>query len=364
MVHPLLNNKRLFFTWLGIWIFIMIIQFLTLAFSVGFDIGFSIADSIFSVITYIFISLGLWYTVRFRLQQLKNPLNIIFNNLLLYLATTVLWIIIVWGLLTFVSIEYAIIYKQTILSYRIVASLMFYITTVVVYYAIGFYETLQEKQAQELQLKTLVREAQLNELRSQLHPHFLFNSLNSISSLTLTNPEQAGDMIIKLSEFLRYSLSRKGHSMATFEKELYHVKQYLEIEKIRFGKRLEFIEATERASGDWPIPLMLLQPLIENAVKHGVYNTSQTVTIRLKAETKGNYLIIRIHNNFDPDAVPVRGTGTGLNNVKERLRLVYGRSDLMKTISENNSYLVEVQIPYFKDNIKQHDNTNQSTDYR
>jgi len=345
MLHPLLKNRKIFITWLGIWMFIMIIQFLTLSFSVGYDIGFSIADSLISVVTYIFISLGLWFTVRFGLQQLKNPLNIILNNLLLYTATAILWISTVWGILALVNFEYALIFKQTILSYRIVASLMFYITTVVIYYAIGFYETLQEKQAQELQLKTLVREAQLNELRSQLHPHFLFNSLNSINSLTISDPVRAGEMIIKLSEFLRYSLSRKGHSMATFDKELYHVRQYLEIEKVRFGKRLEFIEHSENVPTDWPIPLMLLQPLIENAVKHGVYNTGETVTIQLDAEVKEGFLEIRILNNLDPEAVPEKGTGTGLSNVRERLKLVYESGDLLETLVDNQSFLAMLRIP-------------------
>lgn len=345
MIHPLLKNRRVIIPWLGIWIFVMGVQFLTLYYSAGFPLGYSIADSLFSVITYFFITLGLWFTVRFGIQNIRNPFDMLFKNIILFAATAILWILTVWGLLIIINYDFGILYRDTILSYRIIASLMFYICTVVVYYAIGFYETLQKKQAHEMQLKTLVKEAQLNELRAQLHPHFLFNSLNSINSLTITDPGKAGEMIIKLSEFLRYSLGRKGHSMTTFEKELYHVHLYLDIEKIRFGKRLEFTCQTEEVPDDWPIPLMLLQPLIENAVKHGVYNSENTVFIQLRAEVTDGELLIHIKNNFDPDAVPEKGTGTGLNNVRERIRLVYGSTALFETQKGNDFFVAAIKLP-------------------
>ncbi len=345
MIHPLLKSRKIVLTWIGIWMFIMSIQFLTLFLAVDFPLGFSIADTVLSGVIYILISIGLWFTIRFGIQQNRNPIEIVLRNILLFIATSAIWISVVWGLLYLADPEYAELYASTILSYRLIASLMFYICTVVVYYAINFYESLQEKQAQEMHLKTLVKEAQLNELRSQLHPHFLFNSLNSINSLTITNPARAGEMIIKLSEFLRYSLSRKGHSMASFEKELHHISLYLDIEKIRFGNRLEFVCESENVPGDWPLPLMLLQPLIENAVKHGVYNTGETVIIRLNAYVKENFLVISISNNFDPDSVPIKGTGTGLNNVRERMKLVYGSASLFETEQNRDNFTAILKIP-------------------
>lgn len=345
MVHPLLKSRFIIFTWLGVWTFIMIVQFLTLYFSAGYSFSFSLADSLISGITYIFISLGLWFAIRFGIHKKRKPLSLILNNLLLYVATATIW---TGTSITFISIinyEFGLLYTETILLYRIPASLLFYISTVVIYYAISFYETLQIKQAQEMQLKTLVREAQLNELRSQLHPHFLFNSLNSINSLTISNPQKAGEMLIKLSEFLRYSLSRKGHSMATFEKELHHIRLYLDIEKVRFGKRLDFICEVENIPENWPLPLMLLQPLIENCVKHGVYHSTETITIHLKAEVSNNVLTITITNNFDPEAITVKGTGTGLINVRDRLRLVYGTTSHLETQQTENTFTVLIHIP-------------------
>jgi LytS/YehU family sensor histidine kinase len=138
--------------------------------------------------------------------------------------------------------------------------------------------------------------------------------------------------------------------MASFEKEIHHIGLYLDIEKVRFGKRLEFVSDLDNVPGEWPLPLMLLQPLIENAVKHGVYNTGETVTIKLHAQVKDNYLFIEISNNFDPDAVPVKGTGTGLNNVRERIKLVYGSSSLFETQQFKDRFIAILRIPNISKN--------------
>ncbi len=345
MTHPLLRNRQILLAYFGIWLIIACLQFITLYFSAGFPVGYSIADSLISVFIYMFINLGLWFTIRFGIHNLKKTAYIILNNLILIVATGAIWILLVWGALVSMNVQWNEYYLKTIMSYRLIASMMFYVCSVGVYYAISFYDSLQQKQVHEMQLKALVKEAQLNELRAQLHPHFLFNSLNSINSLTISNPAKAGKMIIHLSEFLRYSLSRKGHSMTDYEKEMYHVKQYIEIEKVRFGDRLEFQFNDENAPVEWPLPLMLLQPLIENAVKHGVNNSGEKVHIHLTAFIENGRLVVRIENNFDSDAVQEKGTGTGLNNVKERLNLVYGDSSFMEIRKDNNLFSVTLKIP-------------------
>jgi two-component system, LytTR family, sensor kinase len=352
MLHPLLKNRQTIIPFLGIWLFVITIHFLTLFFATAYPAAFCVADSLISGVVYIFISLGLWYSIRFGIQNIHKPLETILKNILLYVFTAVIWMLVSMGLLCLFSPDWCLYYSETILSYRIIASLMFYICSVVIYYAISFYQSLQEKQAREMELRSLVREAQLNELRSQLHPHFLFNSLNSINSLTISEPSLAGEMIIKLSDFLRYSLSRKGHSMATFEKEVSHIRLYLEIEKVRFGNRLDFVCEMNEEHGSWPVPLMLLQPLVENAVKHGVYNTGETVHIALRSEIENAMLKITIGNNFDPDAVPEKGTGTGLANVQERMRLVYGQDSLFETKKNTNSFTAILHIPQTENNIE------------
>lgn len=182
-------------------------------------------------------------------------------------------------------------------------------------------------------------------LRSQINPHFLFNSLNSISSLTITNPDKARDMVIKLSEFMRYALSKKDEQPVTLRSELENLRLYLEIEKVRFGDRLSTTENIDENCLDIKVPVMILQPLYENAVKHGVYETTECVAINTLVACRNEYLEITISNNYDLAALPVKGTGTGLANVARRLDLFYGNNASLRTSKENGLFSVSVFLP-------------------
>ena len=167
------------------------------------------------------------------------------------------------------------------LPYRIITDVLFYIVLVLVYSLIVYSETFREKISNESNLRTLVREAELNALKAQINPHFLFNSLNSISLLTMRDPARAREMIIKLSEFLRYSLRFREDETTTVKEELENMKRYLDIEKIRFGDKLVYENFCDDAFLNASIPNMILQPLLENAVKHGVYESTDPILIRL-----------------------------------------------------------------------------------
>ncbi len=157
----------------------------------------------------------------------------------------------------------------------------FYLRLIVLaYYLFVSLSNLSEKNAKEAKLESLVKETELKMLRSQINPHFLFNSLNSISSLTITDPEKARDMVIKLSEFMRYALSKKDEQPVSLRSELENLRLYFEIEKVSFGDRLSTEENIEEKCLDVKIPVMLLQPLYENAIKHGVYESTERVSIK------------------------------------------------------------------------------------
>jgi two-component system LytT family sensor kinase len=215
------------------------------------------------------------------------------------------------------------------------------------YYLLINFRDLKEKNQREAQLTNLLKEAELNMLRSQIRPHFLFNSLNSISALTMTNPEKAQEMVIKLSEFMRYSLNLPDTMISTLEKELYHVELYLDIEKVRFGDRLAFEKTIRDGSLEWHVPVMLLQPLIENSVKYGVYESAEPTLIRLDAGLDDEVLEIRIGNTYDPGAKTRKGTGTGLKNIRARLLNLYGTSSLMKINQTGDYFEVVLRIPKY-----------------
>jgi LytS/YehU family sensor histidine kinase len=189
------------------------------------------------------------------------------------------------------------------------------------------------------------RKSELNALQAQINPHFLFNSLNSISSLTITDPEKARDMVIGLSDFMRYALSRKDEQPVTLQSELENLRLYLDIEKVRFGNRLSIEEHIDPGCLSAKIPVMLLQPLYENAIKHGVYESIEKVTIITSVSVSNGYIEMIISNNFDPEAAKVKGTGTGLLNLSRRLELLYGEKAIMKTEKQNNIFTIKIYIP-------------------
>jgi LytS/YehU family sensor histidine kinase len=236
-------------------------------------------------------------------------------------------------------------YWDKTLAYRVGTGVFIYGLVILTYYLFVSLSNLSEKKAKEAKLESLVKETELKMLRSQINPHFLFNSLNSISSLTITDPEKARDMVVKLSEFMRYALSRKDEQPVTLQNELENLRLYLDIEKVRFGEKLIMEETIEPDCLDFKIPVMLLQPLYENAVKHGVYESTESVRIRTQAKIIEGYIQISISNNYDPAPSLKRGTGTGLLNVTRRLELFYGNKASIKTLKENGIYTVNLYIP-------------------
>jgi LytS/YehU family sensor histidine kinase len=205
---------------------------------------------------------------------------------------------------------------------------------------------LAEKAASQAKLEAMVREAELKMLRSQINPHFLFNSLNSISSLTVTNPPGAREMIVKLSDFMRYSLSSRNDQPVTLHNEMESLRLYLEIEKVRFRERLVIKEEIEPECLAALLPGLLLQPLYENAVKHGVYESTGTVVINTSAKKEGENVVVSISNTVDPDSIVTRkGAGIGLKNVRTRLELFFGDEAELEVIRKEDSFTVNMKFP-------------------
>lgn len=207
-------------------------------------------------------------------------------------------------------------------------------------------EEQKETAERSIAASQLARDAELYKLRQQLQPHFLFNSLNSISALVTSRPEQARKMIQQLSDFLRGTLKKEEHQWITLEEELQHLQLYLDIEKVRFGHRLHTELVHEAAASTRRIPHMLLQPVVENAIKFGLYDTTGEVTISITTTVTAEYLQIAVRNPFDPaTSSPRQGTGFGLSSVQRRLYLLFARNDLLTTIVEGHLFTTIVKIP-------------------
>jgi two-component system, LytTR family, sensor kinase len=204
---------------------------------------------------------------------------------------------------------------------------------------------LQESIDQQSSTESMVREAELQKLQLQLQPHFLFNSLNSINALILVNASKAREMVQQLSDFLRTTLRRADEQWITLEQELAYLQLYLSIEKVRFGHRLEVKMECDEQIKLWLIPPLLIQPLVENAIKFGLYGTTEAVVISMSTTRVNDSLQIVIANPFDADMQPAEGSGFGLNGLKRRLYLLYTRNDLLQTSIQNNHFTVTLTLP-------------------
>lgn len=311
----------------------------------------AITDSLISNVVFALLGIGLWYMVRYSGKQIKGFIK----NLAYYLAsctfTILVWQFVSYSLLRilFGNNDRFMNFLAEALVVKVLTGVLIYFLLISVDFLILSFEEMQEQAEHEAALSAMLRDAELNMLRSQIRPHFLFNSLNSVSSLTLSNPQAAQDMIIKLSEFMRHSLTLGAETMNTLNDELYHASLYLDIERVRFSNRMKIEKSVDPRCGEMMLPAMILQPLLENAVKHGVNTMLTTCIITLKAECNESYLGISISNTFDPDAVPRKGTGTGLNNVQKRMAAIYGRSDLLSSKTTDQTFEVKLHIPARKD---------------
>jgi sensor histidine kinase YesM len=342
-----LFKKHLELVYVILWVTIGVIHFFILKSVYGLSPFSAALDSwIFNMI-FAIIGIGLWYMVRFSDLQTKQVRELIIYQVSGVALTLLVWLGLGYILLreVFKGDENYLIFLKDSLYFRVISGFLYYFLMVTSYYLIINFRELKEKSEREAKLTTLLKETELNMLRSQIRPHFLFNSLNSISSLTMTDPSRAQEMVIKLSEFMRYSLNISDAMMSTLEKDLYHAELYLDIEMVRFGDRLIVQKEIEDQALLGELPAMILQPLLENAIKHGVYEASEKVVVKLQASMIGNYLEIVIGNDVDPEGKPRKGTGTGLKNVEARLINHYGQSRLLSIEKSERYFNVTLKIP-------------------
>ncbi len=346
MIHPFLNRGKQVAYYLLVWILVAGIHFFVLYLYLDQPAVMALADALVFNTIMAFLGLVLWYPVRY-IDTEKNPAWYVFlNHLVAGLVTVVLWLSVSRALVLIILSNAG--YRDFLdgsIAWRAVLGLMMYLGIILVYYLMVSYRNLEERTRNQSRLEMLVRESELNMLRAQINPHFLFNSLNSISSLALTDPPKANEMIIKLSEFLRYALDHDQHEKSALGEEISNIERYLHIEKVRFGDRLWFVKEVPAECLPCALPNLVLQPLFENAIKHGVYESTDPVTIRLQCCLEPDNLVITLSNNYDVTAIPQTRQGIGLKNISDRLALLYHREDLVRISRDEGIFKVILTIP-------------------
>lgn len=222
--------------------------------------------------------------------------------------------------------------------------LLFWLSTSVSYLLIAL-ENAQDRERVALEMQMLARESELKALTAQVHPHFLFNSLNSISALTASDAAAARAMAQQLAEFFRHSLSMRNQEMIPLSDEMSLVQSFLAIEQVRFGERLTVETAIAPDAAECMIPPLLLQPLVENAVTHGIATLLEGGTIRIAGALSGERLLLSVTNGYDPAERRKGSGGVGIVNVRDRIALIWGDSARMEIARESGEHRVTIDVP-------------------
>ncbi|HLP38589.1 sensor histidine kinase [Lacibacter sp.] len=304
----------------------------------------ALTDSLVSNSLLIYVSMLMFTIFRFYLPRTNNVLNLF------------IWIILLTTGWFFASDKLLdLIYKNNAHYQSLVNN------TWPIRFAIGFlingcislvgyayfnWQERAETEKKKTEAEQLSKEAELYKLRQQLQPHFLFNALNSINALIGARPAEAREMVQQLSDFLRTTLRKEEQQWIKLEDEIHSLQLYLDIEKVRFGHRLSTQLELDTDAWKMQLPALLLQPLVENAIKFGLYDTTEDSRIYLLAKAEAGQLVITVENPFDPStAAAQKGTGFGLSSVQRRLYLMFGRNDLLQTTVKENIFSTTVIIP-------------------
>lgn len=347
-MHPLFTRNRLGFYLLA-WVPLVATSMYSLVArgSVNWLHATAIVVPVF--LFYAFLCLSAWYPCR------ATPLGkVSFLRLLLTHLTAAVFFSFVWTKAGD-AWAYAILGPEELASLTrqflpqvnaiFTVGVLLYLLSVAFHYVLIAMEDSRRAEAQAAEARVLARDAELKALKAQINPHFLFNSLNSISALTSIDASRARDMCVLLGEFLRLTLGLGEKTLVRFSEEVDLLEKYLAIEKIRFGERLKTKEAIQEESKACLLPPLLLQPLMENAIRHGIAGLPEGGEVRLTAGRQNGRLEILVENSWDPDAPPRRSSGMGLRNVKQRLEARYGKDAGLRVMAEGDLFQVRLSIP-------------------
>ncbi|WP_339810860.1 histidine kinase [uncultured Imperialibacter sp.] len=343
MTKPLVSHTTIALSYLAWWMLWMAVQTYAMLHA-GFDWETALTDA--SITQLIYAVAG--YTMNTSMQAYQPGRRTAIFVLMRAIVLSVICLFAQQFILEQVNAKtpgYEAFLGNTLAVRGTVGLLMMMLVAILTWFWVYVTERTETEQRKEDAMK-LSREAELSQLRQQLQPHFLFNSLNSISALVVTRPEEARSMIQQLSDFLRGTVKKEDGKLVKLEEEMKHLQLYLDIEKVRFGHRLRVEILKNDDCMAHKLPSLLLQPIVENAIKFGLYDTVGEITVSVKAAMEGTMLQIEIKNPFDPEtSVTARGTGFGLSSVKRRLYLLYHRNDLLLTSQQGGEFTTTIRIP-------------------
>ena len=339
-MHPLLKNRGSFLSYAVVWVFLGLLFALVLV-GTGRLRPFETALITAPVIVLLAIEcLGPWYYLRSLPLRSTAPLKLLGTWLISAMVMSALVLAVVHVTAAILRGNDPGLGSRLIPAVPVLAgmTILVYLLSIAMHYVLF---ALESSRKAEL----LSREAELKALKAQVNPHFLFNSLNSISALTSSDPAKARDMCIRLSEFLRTSLRLGERVSIPFAEELALTKTYLDVEQVRFGARLRVKQDFDAGCASCEVPPLLVQPLIENSIKHGIATLVEGGEVSMTGRRAQDSIRITIENPFDPDAPETRRNGFGLASVRNRLNARYGSAARLEIQVDPDRYRVVLTIP-------------------
>jgi two-component system, LytTR family, sensor histidine kinase AlgZ len=300
-------------------------------------------------VVYAFICLGVWYPCRVTPLRRATAGQVMLTHVLAGAVSTTLWLFlaVTWASLLEQYPPFAGVSERfpRLVLVLTVSGLLLYTLAAVLHYLVIAFEDARLAETRELELRLLAREAELKALRAQIDPHFLFNTMNSIASLTTGDPAAAREMCLTLAEFLRESLRVGGRDSIPLADELALADRYLAIERVRFGPRLRIARQVSAESAACDVPPLILQPLVENAVSRGIATLIDGGELCISAASSNGRLAIAIENPFDPTAEPARGAGVGLENVRARVAAAFAGNGTVTVDRAAGRFRVALDLP-------------------
>ena len=351
-MHPILARLERIASYLGAWLVVAgllaaVLNFQGLAWPAALLLVVPVS------LFYAFVCLSAWYICRATPLSTSHAFRVLSSSALgaavaggLFVGAARVWVSV---LATVTSLGPTIEEYSRHEPLLFAAGILLFLLALTVQYLLLAVEIAQEAERRQLQLEVLSRDAELRALRAQLNPHFLYNSLNSISALAAADPAGARRMCVLLADFLRETLAMSARDRISLADELALTDRFLGIEQVRFGARLRVERHVDDAAARCRVPPLLLQPLIENAVTHGIAGLLEGGVIRLDVARHNGRLSIILENPRDAAAAPQSRRGVGLENVRQRLIAMFGQDARLDTRLDAGTFRVELALPFSDD---------------
>ena len=348
-MHPILARFERLAGYLGLWCAIGILECVVLT-RQGLGWPEALIQTLPPLLIYAFVCLSAYYVCRAMPLATSGVPGVLTASALAASVAAVLWLILneVWlGTLESMP-ELAPItgrFRGQV-PFLFAVAVMLFLLVLSVHYVVLAFEAFRTAERQQLELQVLTRDAELRALRAQVDPHFLYNSLNSISALTGSDPAAARRMCLLLAEFLRTTLRVSMQQRITMAEELALADRFLSIEQVRFGDRLKVERTIDENAMECQVPPLVLQPLLENAVYHGVEPGTGASDVLVRITKRGERVLAQIENPYLEAEVQRAGNRMALENIRERLQLFFDAEARISIKAADGRYRVELELPY------------------